>query len=68
MTPCENCCEMAATLTPMPVLLVLAAPMALATISLNSAREFLKPTVLLLAMLWPMTSRFLLAPLRPESP
>ncbi len=52
----------------MPLLLPCAMPMALATMLANSVREALKPTVPELAMLWPITSRFLLAAFRPESP
>ena len=68
MEPCLNCWDTEATLTPMPLLWPLAEPMALATISAKSAREALKPVVLELAMLWPMTSRFLLAAFKPERP
>ncbi|MNR40706.1 hypothetical protein D3C85_1590230 [compost metagenome] len=52
----------------MPVVEPLDEPMALATISAKSVREDLKPVVPELAMLLPMTSRFLLAALRPERP
>ena len=67
MLPWPNCCATAETSTPMPALLPPAAPMAEATISANSAREALNPVVLVLAMLWPITSRFLLAAFRPET-
>jgi len=66
--PWVNCCETAPTSTPMPALVPPAEPMAEATISANSAREALNPTVLELAMLCPMTSRFLLAAFKPERP
>src|SRR5256885_905925 len=66
--PWRNCWVTAATLTPMPLFWPLAEPTALATASANSAREDLKPVVLALAMLWPITSRFLLAAFRPERP
>ena len=71
ITPWLNCWVTAVTLTPIPTLALPGhwpVPMALATISLNSARDFLKPMVLLLAMLWPLTSRLLLAAFRPERP
>ena len=66
--PWVNCWATLAVSTPMPALEPPADPMAEATISANSAREALNPTVLELAMLWPITSRFLLAAFRPERP
>ena len=62
-------CAMLETVVPMPgVLAMLPEPMAEATRSANSAVEDFMPTVLALAMLLPMTSRFWLAAVRPESP
>ena len=68
MLPWVNICVVAATVTPMPELVPPDALMELAYTSANSAREAFMPTVLALAMLWPITSRFLLELLRPESP
>ena len=68
MLPWVNCWVTAATVTPMPVAVPPEALTELAYSSENSARELFMPTVLALAMLCPITSRFLLAVFRPESP
>ncbi|MDT4842979.1 hypothetical protein FQZ97_768950 [compost metagenome] len=68
MLPCVKSCDTVATVTPMPLLAPPAALTELAYNSANSARELFMPTVLALAMLWPITSRLRLALFRPESP
>ncbi len=68
MLPWVNICETVATVTPMPALMPPEALMELAYTSENSVRVVFMPTVLALAMLWPITSRLRLALFRPESP
>src|SRR5262245_13484324 len=68
MLPCVNCCDTDSSVTPMPTLFAPVPFIALAYMSANSARADFAPYVFALAMLLPITSRFLLVALRPESP
>ena len=69
MFPCVNCCATVPTATPIPgVMFPPAGPNCVAISAENSVREDFIPTVLALAMLLPITSRFLLEAFRPESP
>src|SRR5450830_1036053 len=66
--PWVNCWARRATVTPMPGLLPLMPFSEFAYRSANCASELLKPTVLALAILLPMTSSDLVAPFRPLRP
>src|ERR1044071_3951055 len=66
MLPCANCCETAATRTPLPVALLDTPCSDTAKRSANSVREPLKPVVEVLAMLLAVTFRSACAALRPE--
>ena len=66
--PWVNCWAICDTFEPMPAWLPPAPLSELAYTSANWACELLKPTVLALAMLLPMTSSDLAAPFRPLSP
>ena len=69
MLPWVNCWATAATLEPMPTWVADAPPASeLAKTSANCAFELLKPTMLALATLLPITSRSLEAEFRPLSP
>src|SRR4051812_42952916 len=66
MLPCANCCETAATRTPLPLALLDTPCSDTANRSANSVREPLKPLVCVLAMLFAVTLRSDCAALRPE--
>src|SRR3989344_5623236 len=63
--PWENCWVIAATFTPLPMVLAPVPRFEAGYTSANSARDALKPLVLLLAMLLPTTFRSEEAALRP---
>src|SRR4051812_27059407 len=66
MFPCANCCETAATRTPLPLALLETPCSDTANRSANSVRDPLKPLVEVLAMLFAVTLRSAWAALRPE--
>src|SRR6188768_4022244 len=66
MLPWANCCETAATRTPLPVALLDTPCSDTANRSANSAREPLKPLVDVFAMLLAVTLRSVWAALRPD--
>ena len=66
--PCVNCCATADSVVPMPTVLVPEPFSAVAYTAANSARAVFAPKVLALAMLLPMTSRFLLEAFSPDRP